>query len=77
MLGHLTVVLAADPAGTPYLLGIVAGFAVGVLGHLFAVPALVILGIAIILVTTLLFLIASDPTSSSYAPLGVAAPGGA
>ncbi len=65
MLGSLTVVLGADPAGTPYLVGIVAGFAVGAAGHLFATRALVVLGIAVILITTVLFLIASDPTASS------------
>ena len=77
MLGHLTVLVAADPAGGPYLIGIVAGFVVGVLGHLFAAPALVIVGIAIVLITTVLFLIASDPTSTSYTPPGVVAAGGA
>ncbi len=66
MLGSLTLVLGADPAGTPYLVGIVVGFAVGVAGHLFAARVVVVLGIAIILITTTLFLIASDPTASSY-----------
>jgi hypothetical protein len=66
MPGHLTLVLAADPAGAPYLAGIVAGFVVGAVGHLFAARLLVVIGIAIVLITTVLFLIASDPTSGSF-----------
>ena len=66
MPASLSLVLAADPAGAPYLAGIVAGFAIGIAGHLFAARVLVVLGIAVILLTTVLFLIASDPTTGSY-----------
>ena len=66
MTGHLTFVLAADPDGTPYLAGIVVGFVLGAAGHLLAARLLVVLGIAVVLVTTVLFLIASDPTSAGY-----------
>ena len=58
--------LAADPPGAPYLAGIVAGFALGAVGQLLALRSLVALGIAVVLVTTALFIIASDPTAGSY-----------
>ena len=63
MPGLVTLILATDPAGTPYLAGIVAGFVIGALGHLFASRALVLIGIVVIMLTTLLFIIATDPTS--------------
>ncbi len=62
----LTLVLATDPPGTPYLAGIIAGFAIGAVGHLIAARLLVLIGIVAILVTTALFIVATGPTSGSY-----------
>lgn len=64
--GLLTLVLAADPPGTPYLAGIIAGFAIGAFGHLIAARTLILIGIVTILVTTALFIVAAGPTSGSY-----------
>lgn len=60
------LVLATDPSGAPYLAGIVAGFALGAFGQLIALRVLVALGIVVVLVTTILFILATDPTSGSY-----------
>jgi hypothetical protein len=64
--GTVTLVLAADPSGAPYLAGIVLGFALGVAGQLLSAQALVVAGIIVILITTLLFIIATDPSSGSF-----------
>jgi hypothetical protein len=66
LLGHLGVLLATDPSGTPYLLGMAGGFAIGAIGHLFALPSVVLLGIVVVFVTLALFVIATDPTSGPY-----------
>jgi hypothetical protein len=63
--GTVTLILAADPAGAPYLAGIVAGFVLGIVGQLFSARIVVALGIVVILVTTLLFIIATDPGGAS------------
>jgi len=66
MTAPLSFILAVDPTGTPYLAGIVAGFVLGAIGQLFSSRILVAIGIAVVLITTALFIIASDPTSGSY-----------
>lgn len=53
--------LATDPPATPYLAGMVLGFALGGFGHLIRSTPLILSGIALIAVTTLLFIIATDP----------------
>jgi hypothetical protein len=46
----------------------VLGFLVGGFGHLARSPVLIVLGIGIILVTTVLFLAAFDPNAGRFAP---------
>jgi hypothetical protein len=60
VLGPL-IVLATDPSYSPYLAGVVVGFVVGTAGHVFKAPAVILLGIAIIGATMVLFIIATDP----------------
>ena len=43
MLGHLTVLVAADPAGGPYLIGIVAGVLMASLGMAYALVGFAVL----------------------------------
>lgn len=65
MLGLLIVLGARDPPVTPYLVGIVVGFVTGAAGHVVKVPLVILLGILIIGLTTLLFIIATDPSVGS------------
>jgi hypothetical protein len=58
----MTVLATNNPPATPYLLGIVVGFVVGVFGHINKSTVLIAFGIAVIGLTTLLFIIATDPT---------------
>jgi hypothetical protein len=65
VLAHMTVLATSNPPATPYLVGIVVGFVVGVFGHINKSTLLIALGIAVIGLTTLLFIIATDPTLGS------------
>jgi hypothetical protein len=65
MLGPLSLLFATDPPAAPYLLGIVLGFVVGGIGHIVRAPTLIILGILTIVITTVLFIIATDPSLGS------------
>ncbi len=56
------MLVATDPPAAPYLLGIVLGFAVGTFGHIIRSTLLIVLGILVIGVTTVVFIIATDPS---------------
>ena len=56
------LVLATDPAPAPYLVGIVAGFVVGGFGHLIKSTLTITVGIGLIVVATVLFITATDPS---------------
>jgi hypothetical protein len=53
--------MATDPAPGPYLLGMLAGFLLGGLGHLYHSRLAIASGITLIAVTTALFILATDP----------------
>jgi hypothetical protein len=66
---HLTppaALLAQSPG--PYIALLLAGFAVGIVGHLFKVRTLVIAGIALIVIGALLLPIAAGIPSSEKSP---------
>jgi hypothetical protein len=66
---HLTppaALLAQGPG--PYIALLLAGFAIGILGHLFKVRSLVIAGIALIVIGALLLPIAAGIPSSEKSP---------
>lgn len=56
------LVLATDPSPGPYLAAIVAGFAVGGFGHVIKANLLIAGGILLILIATILFINATDPS---------------
>ena len=69
MFDHLTpsaALLAQGPG--PYIALLLAGFAIGILGHLFKVRSLVIAGIALIVIGALLLPIAAGIPSSEKSP---------
>ncbi len=53
--------LATDPPTGPYLAGMIAGFTIGTFGHIIKSTLLISLGILTIVVTTILFIAATDP----------------
>jgi hypothetical protein len=53
--------LATDPPTGPYLAGMIAGFTIGTFGHIIKSTLLISLGIVTIVVTTILFIGATDP----------------
>lgn len=57
----LAPLLATDPPTGPYLAGFLAGFGIGAAGHLIRSTLTVAVGIAVIVVTTALFISATDP----------------
>jgi hypothetical protein len=59
---------------TPYLVLMVAGFVVGILGHVFRVRLMVAVGIAMIFLATLLLPIALNLFSDREEPTGPGAP---
>lgn len=56
------LVLATDPAPAPYLVGLIAGFAIGGFGHLIKSTLTIAIGIATIVVVTVLFINATNPS---------------
>ncbi len=62
MWGHLIVLALNSPSATPFLVGIVFGFALGAFGHIIKSSPVIVLGIVAIGLTTVLFIIATDPT---------------
>jgi hypothetical protein len=66
---HLTppaALLAQSPG--PYIALLLAGFAIGILGHLFKVRSLILAGIALIVIGALLLPIAAGIPSSEKSP---------
>ncbi len=49
----------------PYIALMLAGFAIGILGHVFRVKAMVIAGVALIFLGTLLFPLAANLTTNN------------
>lgn len=62
MWGHLSVLALNSPSATPFLVGIVFGFAVGAFGHIIRSTLVITVGIATIGLTTVLFIISTNPT---------------
>ncbi len=62
MWGHLSVLALNSPSATPFLVGIVFGFAVGAFGHIIKSTLVITVGIATIGLTTVLFIISTNPT---------------
>lgn len=60
----ITLLASTNPTVAPYLLGTFLGLLIGGLGHLMKEPLLIVLGIVLIAVTSMLFLILSDPSIS-------------
>ncbi|HEY7933348.1 MAG TPA: hypothetical protein VID48_05930 [Solirubrobacteraceae bacterium] len=63
MLGLITLFASVNPSVTPYLFGLVSGFLIGGFGHLIKSPAVIVLGIVLIGVTTAAFVLVSDPSA--------------
>ncbi|MGI8556839.1 MAG: hypothetical protein ACR2ND_00775 [Solirubrobacteraceae bacterium] len=55
-------VLATDPAPIPYLVAMGLGFVIGAAGHVYKSALVVSLGIAVIGITTALFIGATNPS---------------
>ena len=64
MLGHLTVLAINTPTPAPFVFGVALGFVVGAFGHIVKSTPLICLGIAILVLTSLAWIIASDPTAT-------------
>ena len=56
------LILATDPTPGPYLAGILAGFLIGGFGHLIKSNIAIATGIVLIVVVTVLFISATDPS---------------
>jgi drug/metabolite transporter (DMT)-like permease len=52
----------------PYIALMLAGFAIGILGHVFRVKAMVIAGVVLIFLGTLLFPLAANLTTNNRPP---------
>jgi hypothetical protein len=57
------VLATGEPSVAPYLVGMGLGFLVGAFGHLSRTPGLVVLGIAILGLTIVLFVLGTDPSA--------------
>ncbi len=64
-MSNLIPLLASSaPRLAPYLVGLILGFLAGCLGHLIKAPLLIVFGIALVGLTSAVFVIAADPSLS-------------
>jgi len=61
VIGLLNILASGNPSVAPYLAGTIVGFLVGGFGHVIKEPLVVILGIVVIGITSILFVVATDP----------------